>query len=97
MAIEDDTGIVALLARNVRERRKRLGLSQEALAHEAGIDRTYVSQVERRLRNVTVTMLVRLASALETTADRLLVADESSCRPIGAGRDRPAGKAGRSR
>jgi transcriptional regulator with XRE-family HTH domain len=76
MAIEDDTGVVALLARNVRERRRELGLSQEALAHEAGIDRTYVSQVERRMRNVTVTMLVRLAVALGTTADRLLVADK---------------------
>jgi transcriptional regulator with XRE-family HTH domain len=78
MAIADETGIVELVARRVRARRKALGLSQEALAHEAGIDRTYVSQVERRMRNLTITMLVRLAQALGTTADRLLTDDESS-------------------
>ncbi len=76
MAIKDGVGIVAIVARNVRERRKALGLSQEALAHEAGIDRTYVSQIERRIRNPTVTMLARLAIALSTTADRLLVESE---------------------
>jgi transcriptional regulator with XRE-family HTH domain len=78
IAIADETGIVELVARRVRAWRKALGLSQEALAHEAGIDRTYVSQVERRMRNLTITMLVRLAQALGTTADRLRVDDEGS-------------------
>ena len=76
MAVKDQTGLVAVVARNVRARRTALGLSQEALAHEAGIDRTYVSQIERRVRNLTVTMLGRLATALGTTADRLLIEGE---------------------
>jgi transcriptional regulator with XRE-family HTH domain len=73
MAIKDETRVVALVAHNVRERRKLLGLSQEALADEAGIDRTYVSQIERQIPNVTVTMLALLARALKTTPDQLLV------------------------
>jgi transcriptional regulator with XRE-family HTH domain len=73
MAIEDKTGIKEIVARNVRNRRDQLKLSQEGLAHEAKIDRTYVSQVERRIRNVTITMLARLATALKTTPEQLLV------------------------
>ena len=67
------TGIIAVLAENVRALRKDSGLSQEALALEAGLDRTYVSQVERAKRNVTIEVLERLATALGTTADQLLV------------------------
>lgn len=74
-AVEDETGVIAVVARNVREARKALGLSQESLADAAGVDRTYVSQVERRQRNLTITMVARLARALETTPDRLLAAD----------------------
>jgi len=69
----DETGIIATIAANVRRARKAAGLSQEALAHQAGLDRTYVSQVERGRRNLTVTALARLAAALGTTADRLLL------------------------
>jgi transcriptional regulator with XRE-family HTH domain len=68
----DDTGIIEVVARNVRTARKAARLSQEELAHEAKVDRTYVSQVERRLRNVTITVLARLAKALGTTPDKLL-------------------------
>ncbi len=75
MAATDDTGIIEIVAANVRRARKQAGLSQEQLAHEAGVDRTYVSQVERRKRNVTITVLARLATALGTSPDRLLVPD----------------------
>ena len=68
------TGIIAVLAENVRALRKDSGLSQEALALEAGLDRTYVSQVERAKRNVTIEVLERLAAALSTTPDQLIVA-----------------------
>lgn len=40
------------------------GLSQEALAVDAGIDRTYVSRLERNLENPTVAVLERLAAAI---------------------------------
>ncbi|MCK1508402.1 helix-turn-helix transcriptional regulator [Bradyrhizobium sp. 18] len=71
--MEDETGIVDVVAAAVRRARKGLGLSQEDLALEAGLDRTYVSQVERGARNCTIIVLARLARALKTTPDRLLV------------------------
>jgi transcriptional regulator with XRE-family HTH domain len=67
------SGIIGILAENVRRRRAAAGLSQENLALEAGLDRTYISQVERGKRNVTIEVLARLAAALDTTADQLLV------------------------
>jgi transcriptional regulator with XRE-family HTH domain len=54
----------ALVARNLRRLRVKRGLSQEALAADAGIDRTYVSCLERGLENPTVAMLEQLADAL---------------------------------
>ncbi|WP_145831514.1 helix-turn-helix domain-containing protein [Bradyrhizobium huanghuaihaiense] len=70
--MDDETGIVDVVAKAVRRARKSLGLSQEDLALEAGLDRTYVSQVERGTRNCTIVVLTRLAKALNTTPDLLL-------------------------
>jgi len=55
----------ALVARNVRRLRVARGLSQEALAVDAEIDRTYVSRLERETENPTVAVLERLAKALD--------------------------------
>ncbi len=71
--MEDGTGIIKVVAEAVRRARKAAELSQEDLALEAGLDRTYISQVERGKRNVTIIVLARLAKALKTTPDRLLV------------------------
>jgi transcriptional regulator with XRE-family HTH domain len=54
----------ALVARNLRRLRVGKGLSQEVLAVDAQIDRTYVSRLERGLENPTVAVLERLAEAL---------------------------------
>jgi transcriptional regulator with XRE-family HTH domain len=54
----------ALVARNLRRLRVIKGVSQENLAVDAGIDRTYVSRLERGLENPTVVVLERLAEAL---------------------------------
>ncbi len=64
-----------LMGRNVREARKRRGLSQEDLAHEAGMKRSYLSDLERGRRNPTVRALGRLADALGVEPDRLLAGD----------------------
>lgn len=53
-----------LVAWNVRRLRVARGVAQEALAVDAGIDRTYVSRVERNMENPTVAVLERLAKAL---------------------------------
>ncbi len=57
---------------NVRKYRGELGLSQEQLAFEAGLHRTYISGVERGVRNPTVTVLEQIATALRVPAGRLL-------------------------
>ena len=61
-----------ILAMNVRAARDRLGLSQEALAYEAEIDRTCISGIERGKRNPSVDLIARLAEALKTTPAALL-------------------------
>lgn len=60
------------LGRNVRRLRVGKELSQEAFADEAGIHRTYVSDIERGARNPTITVVERLAVALGVGADELL-------------------------
>jgi transcriptional regulator with XRE-family HTH domain len=56
-----------LVARNLRRLWVAKGLSQEALAVDAGIDRTYVSRLERGMENPTVGVLERLTQALDLT------------------------------
>lgn len=60
------------VGRNLAEFRKLAGLSQEGLADECGLHRTYVSGVERGIRNPTVVVLERIAQALGIPAARLL-------------------------
>lgn len=54
----------ARVAHNVRRLRVQAGLSQEDFAVDAGIDRTYVSRIERGLENPTIAVLARIAKAL---------------------------------
>ena len=57
---------------NVKNFRQERGLSQEGLAFECGLHRTYVSGVERGVRNPTVVVLEKIAEALKVPAGRLL-------------------------
>jgi len=79
----------ALVARNIRRLRVANGLSQEALAVDAEIDRTYVSRVERGLENPTVAVLERIAKALSADIEELFRvprAGEPAPRPLKGGR-----------
>lgn len=60
------------LAVNMKRLRKERGWSQEALADEAGLDRTYISGIERVVKNPTVTVVARIASALSCGLGDLL-------------------------
>jgi transcriptional regulator with XRE-family HTH domain len=60
------------LAKNVRLLRRRKGWSQEAFAEEAGLHRTYISDLERGSRNPTITVVDKLATALGVTVGQLL-------------------------
>ena len=57
---------------NVRLVRRTMGLSQEELADRASLDRTYISSVERRLRNLSIQNIQRLAVALQVDPRDLL-------------------------
>jgi len=60
----------------VKFRREELGRTQEALAEAAGIHRTYLSDVERGMRNVSLVNVERLAAALGLTMAELFAAVE---------------------
>jgi transcriptional regulator with XRE-family HTH domain len=55
------------IGQRIKELRKKLELSQEALANDAEVDRTYVTDVENGRRNVSVEILERLIKALQVS------------------------------
>lgn len=57
---------------NVKRERKRLGLSQEALADHAGLARSYMSDVERGAKNATIATVAKIALALDIEAGVLM-------------------------
>jgi transcriptional regulator with XRE-family HTH domain len=61
-----------VFARNLRKARHDKGLSQEALAHEAEVDRTYISALERGVYGATIDMVDKLAAVLHVEASTLL-------------------------
>lgn len=67
--------VVQLLGVNVRRFRKLKGMSQEQLALEAGMERSYVSDLERGTRNPSVRALGRLAKALGIQPHELLMVE----------------------
>lgn len=64
--------ILRALGQLVKQRRTALGISQEELGLRANLDRTYISGVERGVRNPSVTALVSLAIGLGITVSDLL-------------------------
>jgi transcriptional regulator with XRE-family HTH domain len=63
----------ALLAGNLVQMRRARGLSQEALALEAGLHRTFVAHVERQARNIALDNVEKFAIALGVEAYELLM------------------------
>lgn len=61
------------LGKAVRCLRLEASLSQEALAHEIGIDRSYIGGIERGEHNVSLINLIKIAHALNIAASELLV------------------------
>ena len=62
----------SVLSANVKALRRRVGLSQEALALTAEVDRTYVSQIERCIGNPSLAIVCRLAAVLGVAPWQLL-------------------------
>ena len=66
---------------NLKRLRQERDLSQERFAFEAGLHRTYISGVERGVRNPTVTVLEEIAIALKVPTSELLAEIPSSRKP----------------
>lgn len=62
----------ALLAANVIRLRGKLGWSQEELAFESGLHRTFIAHVERQARNISIDNVERIAQALGVAPHQLL-------------------------
>jgi transcriptional regulator with XRE-family HTH domain len=71
-----------VVARNIRRLRVAKGASQESLAVDANIDRTYVSRLERALENPTVAVLEKLAAALDVDIGELFDPENVARGPI---------------
>ncbi len=64
--------ISAIFGQAVKVRRHELGFSQEELAWRAGLNRTYVTDIERGARNLSLVTIEKLAQALQTPLSALL-------------------------
>jgi transcriptional regulator with XRE-family HTH domain len=64
--------ILCSFGQSVAKHRRAKGLSQEALAEKADLDRTYLSDIERGVRNPGVKNVIRIAKALGITPSDLM-------------------------
>ena len=75
-----DPALQEALGKVIRRRREARHVSQEQLGFQAGLHRTYVSMLERGLRNPSLTVISKLSGALGTTMASLLGAVERDLR-----------------
>ena len=83
--------IIARFGASVRKLRFRLGISQETLAERADLHRTYIADIERGARNVTLRSIDRLAKALQVSTADLLMQTCQSAPPAQASSQPPPG------
>jgi len=63
---EDDKKVLKIVGSNIRQLRNKLGYSQEELAFESNLDRSYIGDIERGSRNVSAINIVKIVHALKT-------------------------------
>lgn len=68
---EREQDLMGELGLKVRNKREAMNLSQEKLAELAQIHRTYISSIERGQQNISLTILIRLADALDVSLEEL--------------------------
>lgn len=69
---ENSTILMLAISKSIRERRSRLGVSQEELGNRADLHRTYISDIEAGRRNLSLRSLFRLAAGLGLTVSELV-------------------------
>jgi transcriptional regulator with XRE-family HTH domain len=63
--------LCSVIGSNIRRLRTTKGLSQEELAFRAGVDRSYLSEVENGYKNLSVNVLDQIAAALEVDIEKM--------------------------
>ena len=61
-----------MLGDEIKNARKKLGISQEELADRAGLHRTYISLLERNKKSPTIDVFLRICKALEVSASLVI-------------------------
>lgn len=80
------SSVLSSFAVAVKERRQLLGLTQEELAWRAGLHRTYITDIERAARNVSLQSIQKLATALEATIAELFPGHSTSPQRVSGSR-----------
>lgn len=70
--IVDPNKYIRALGEVVRDKRSKLGYSQESFAAEVGLHRTYIGQIERGEKNLTIKNLIRIALTLNSKPSKIL-------------------------
>lgn len=70
--------IIKVFGANVRKFRKEKGVSQEKLAELCGLHRTYISDIERFQRSISLENIQRIADALNIETHRLFIEAEET-------------------
>ena len=60
------------LGKKIKSKRQKEGISQEVLAFESGLHRTYISDIERGARNVSIKNIEKIAKALHLSLKELM-------------------------
>ena len=81
-SLPDPQDLRAVIAYNMRLDRVNHGWSQEELARQCGLDRTYVSAVERKRWNIALSNIEKIASALKITPYKLLLPPQEMLRQM---------------
>lgn len=68
--------IIKVFGTNLRMYRNKLGLSQEKFAEKCGLHRTYISDIERFQRSISLENIQRIADALEIETYKLFMESE---------------------
>ena len=76
MSNSKSENVLKALAKIIKDRREKAGISQTELAERAKLHRTYISNIERGTQNVSIEILCRIAEALGTSISDLIVSAE---------------------
>jgi transcriptional regulator with XRE-family HTH domain len=67
----NENNINVLFGKRIRQLRMQKGLSQEELGYEAGLHRTYIGQIERAEKNITLKNIAKIAKELDVNISEL--------------------------